>query len=207
MRNNSLPLGILLVAGVCLFGSACRSSHRKTSKARTAEDTRRIGATGTPTVWQTRLGRIVLVNSSQDFVLIDAGTAPVPEPGTRLRAYSNGQLSAELSVGSHQQRPFLIADIVSGVPLVSDMVVPVRPTSSKGGDQPAAKQGVGSEAATAVSPSERTPKGFAETGEIPQIERRPPPPARSLLTPVRPMGNESDAIIPGLPSPGKAPVR
>jgi hypothetical protein len=166
-----------------------------------------MASAGKPTAWQTRLGRIVLVNKSQDFVLIDAGTAPVPEAGTRLRAYSNGELSAELSVGAHQQRPFLIADIISGVPRVSDMVVPVRPTPSNGEDQPATKQAAGSDAATPIPPSKRTPQEFAETEEMPQIERRPPPPARSLLTPGRPMGSDSDAIIPGLPSPGNVPPR
>jgi hypothetical protein len=73
--------------------------------------------------WQQSLGRIALVNNAQEFVLVEIGTAPVPESGTPLRSYSNAEPSAELVVSSQHRRPFMIADIISGMPRVGDSVV------------------------------------------------------------------------------------
>ncbi len=169
------------------------------------------GASPHTPVWQTRLGRIVLVNSSLDFVLIDAGTAPVPEPGTRLRAYAGEEPSGELSVSIHQQRPFLIADIVSGKPRVSDMVVPVKGDPRQGASRQTAnaeREAESPRPAPALIPSSRQPVvENPDTLKLPQIERRPPPPARSVFSPARPATDESQEIIPGLPSPGKNPPR
>ena len=203
MRFSILPIGILLLGSLWLSGCLPKPSNPRTSKRRSTEVNRLKGQSKNAPAWQTRLGRIVLVNNSQEFVLIDSGTAPVPEPGTRLRAYANGELSAELSVSVHQQRPFLIADIVSGTPRVSDMVVPIKnesnPEKSHRPDVPEAQQ----EPPTAGSIRKHPTPDPSESTEIPQIERRPPPPSQSLLTPSRPLGGDSDAIIPGLPSPGK----
>jgi hypothetical protein len=65
-----------------------------------------------------------------DFVLIDLGTSPAPPSGARLQAFTDETPSAELAVSSYQQRPFLIADIVSGAPRVGDMVVLLPKTTS-----------------------------------------------------------------------------
>ena len=56
------------------------------------------------------------------FVLIHIGTAPAPEPGTRLLVYAGATPHAELVVSDHQKRPYLIADIVRGQPEIGDRV-------------------------------------------------------------------------------------
>jgi hypothetical protein len=220
MRSLYPGFGVLLLGGFLLCGCAGGGAKRRAVQEKeTARAKPAVVPSGAP-VWQTRLGRVVLVNSELDFVLIDAGTAPVPEAGTRLRAYSEEECSAELSVSGHQQRPFLIADIISGKPRVSDMVVPVKSdpkagegqTASKARSEPEVRLGAGLDTlrkdlpGNAVAPPLR-PKppvaGSPDTGELPQIERRPPPPTQSLLSPNRPTAEESEAIIPGLPSPGR----
>ncbi len=223
MRVSHLRFGVLLLGGFLLCSCAGGSAKKRMPKQKQAP----AGATGPKSngapVWQTRLGRVVLVNSGLDFVLIDAGTAPVPEPGTRLRAYAGGEPSAELSVSIHQQRPFLIADIVSGSPHVSDMVVPVKGDSKAGesrqtsvtASDAAPLHAVEADASRTERPGNSaatpSPKKAAversDTQELPQIERRPPPSTQSLLSPTRPAADESQAIIPGLPSSGKNPPR
>jgi len=223
MRFTHLRFGVLLLGGFLLCSCAGDAAKR-----RMAREKQTPGAVtgGTPTgapAWQTRLGRVVLVNSGLDFVLIDAGTSPVPEPGTRLRAYAGGEPSAELSVSIHQQRPFLIADIVSGTPHVSDMVVPFKGDSKAGEIRQSSKTASDAEplpAAAADATRKERPGNSAatpspdkasmerpDTRELPQIERRPPPSTQSLLPPIRPAAEESQAIIPGLPSTGKNPPR
>ena len=223
MRFSHLRFCLLLLSGPLLCNCAGTGGKRRAAKETQQTGNSSEGNPHKPPFWQTRLGRIVLVNSGLDFVLIDSGTAPVPEPGTRLRAYSEEEFSAELSVSTHQQRPFLIADILSGKPRVSDMVVPVksdtkpdegRQTSKSGreaeglpqttGDGPR-KERFGIPAAT---PPPRQPVfERPDSQELPQIERRPPPSTQSLLSPGRPAADESQAIIPGLPSSGKNPPR
>jgi hypothetical protein len=220
MRSVYPGFGVLLLGSLLLCSCTVGGAKRRAASEKQTARTTPAGATNDSPVWQTRIGRVVLVNSELDFVLIDAGTSPVPEPGTRLRAYSEEECSAELSVGVHQQRPFLIADIVSGKPRVSDMVVPVRGDSKSNEGQPASKarrevEGI-PEAVPDMARKERTgnavtppprpmqaASGSPDLEELPQIERRPPPPAKSLLSPNRPAANDSEAIIPGLPSPGK----
>jgi hypothetical protein len=222
MRSVYPGFGMLLFGGLLLCGCAMGGAKRRAAlekQTARATNTGAGAANGAP-VWQMRIGRVALVNSELDFVLIDAGTSPVPAPGTRLRAYSEEECSAELSVSVHQQRPFLIADILSGKPRVSDMVVPVKGDPKLGEDRPAPKTGREPEAlppagtdsvrkerpGNPVMPPSRpmqAASGSPDTGELPQIERRPPPPVQSLLSPNRPAAEESEAIIPGLPSPGR----
>lgn len=71
------------------------------------------------------------------FALVDIGTAPAPEPETPLRSYSGPTVSGELVVSKYQKRPYLILDIVSGVPKVGDsIVVGARLPSSESGPLP-----------------------------------------------------------------------
>jgi hypothetical protein len=222
MRSVYPSFGVLLLGGLLLCGCAVGGAKRRAAleKQTARATTAGAGATNGAPVWQMRIGRVALVNSELDFVLIDAGTSPAPAPGTRLRAYSEEECSAELSVSVHQQRPFLIADILSGKPRVSDMVVPVKGDPKPGEDRPVSKAGLESRATTPTGtdlaskdrpgsasepplPQRQPPLAPPNIAELPQIERRPPPPAQSLLAPSRPPAEESEAIIPGLPSPGK----
>jgi hypothetical protein len=220
MRFFYPRFGVLLLGGFLLCSCAGGIAKRRSAPEKLTTRSVPEGPSKSAPVWQTRIGRVVLVNSELDFVLIDTGTSPVPAPGTRLRAYSEEECSAELSVSVHQQRPFLIADILSGKPRTSDMVVPVKGDSKSGEGQPVSRAERGPEASpptgtdsagkersgSAFEPHLRPRQPVAEspdTGALPQIERRPPPSAQTLLSPNRPAAEESEAIIPGLPSSGK----
>jgi hypothetical protein len=218
MRFLTPTVGLLLAGGLLLSNfSGCTTKRPAANPKSAAGKTPGKTAGGGP-AWQARLGRIVLVNSKLEFVLIDTGTAPAPEPGTRLRAYAGQELSGELSVSIHQQRPFLIADIVSGSPRVSDMVVPVQYSSEEAPETAENRPPPRPQRDTEPLPA-RTSKSAAPTRkieldfegtdatELPQIERRPPPPAESLLSPKRMSPDPAEAIIPGLPVPGKNPPR
>jgi hypothetical protein len=91
------------------------------------------------------------------------------------------------------------------------MVVPVKNETQQGTGQPPAgalRQAESPRPTQAAIPASRPPVSeIPDTQELPQIERRPPPPAQSLLSPSRPAIDESEAIIPGLPSSGKNPPR
>ena len=223
MRFFHLRFGVLLLGSLVLCNCAGRATKQGPPKDKRQAGAPTGGASLRSPAWQTRLGRVVLVNSGLDFVLIDTGTAPAPEPGTHLRAYSGEELSAELSVSAHQQRPFLIADILSGKPRVSDMVVPVKSDTKPGEGRQTSKPGREAEdltptqadgarkerpgIPTATPPLRQPVLERPDTEELPQIERRPPPSTQSLLSPNRPVVDESQAIIPGLPSSGKNPPR
>lgn len=68
------------------------------------------------------LGKVVLVNQAMAFVLVDIGSAPTPESGAPLQSYTDSVISAGLVVSNYQKRPFLIADVVSGMPKVGDSI-------------------------------------------------------------------------------------
>lgn len=218
-----LPTFSVLLLGVCLLCScAGQAAKRKAANHTGAADSNASADAGQAPRWQTRLGRVVLVNRSLEFVLIDAGTSPVPEPGSRLRAYASEEPSADLAVSVHQQRPYLIADIVSGSPKVGDMVVPVKntPVPEEGRRGAGIERTPGAAATTSetrsreqpfpapggITPRSREPD-VSQPQLLPQIERRPPPPPQSLLAPSRAPSEEAEAIIPGLPLPGKPPTR
>jgi hypothetical protein len=217
------PTFSMILLGACLLCScAGQTAKRKAAKQTSTADTDAAADARQAPRWQTRVGRVILVNSSLEFVLIDAGTSPAPEPGSRLRAYASEEPSAELAVSAHQQRPYLIADIVSGSPKVGDMVVPVKNTPvpddgrrGAGIDRPPGAAATTSEprakeqpfpAPGGLSPRSREPEA-SQPQLLPQIERRPPPPPQSLLAPGRAPSEEAEAIIPGLPLPGKPPTR
>jgi hypothetical protein len=208
MRFTPLFSSLLVLALVLVPGCGGSASRRSEGKHKQVPELQN-GAKTTPS-WQGRLGRIVLVNTALDFALVDIGTSPAPEAGTRLKAYNGSELSAELSVSAHQQRPFLIADILSGSPRVSDMVVPVKkePKLDENRTSAAAKP----EQDKIPAPPAKLPRQSPipePTGledPVPR-ERRPPPSTRTLLNTGNLGGDESEAIIPGLPASGKLPSR
>jgi hypothetical protein len=208
MRFTPLFSSLLVLALVLVPGCGGSASRRSEGKHKQTPETQN-GAKTTPS-WQGRLGRIVLVNTALDFALVDIGTSPAPEAGTRLKAYDGSDLSAELSVSAHQQRPFLIADILSGSPRVSDMVVPVKkepkldaPRAS-GGNRP--EQDEIPERPTKLPRQSPIPEPAGLEDPVPH-ERRPPPSTQRLLNTGNPGADESEAIIPGLPTSGKLPAR
>ena len=69
-----------------------------------------------------KIGTVTLVNESEKFVLIDTGVAAVPPPGTALKAFSGETPSGVVAVGNVNRRPFVVADIVHGMPKKGDDV-------------------------------------------------------------------------------------
>jgi hypothetical protein len=69
-----------------------------------------------------RMGKIVLVNAEDRFVLIDAAEGGIPNSGTALKVFRDSTEVAVLTMGSVQRRPFFVADIASGEPAAGDVV-------------------------------------------------------------------------------------
>ena len=69
-----------------------------------------------------RIGTITLVDDAGRFVLIDTGMAGVPPLGTALKSFSGESASGVVAVGNVNRRPFVVADIVQGVPKKGDGV-------------------------------------------------------------------------------------
>jgi hypothetical protein len=68
------------------------------------------------------IGVVKLVNTEGGFVLIDSGTNPAPNSEGSLKCRTGGVESAELRVSEIRRHPFVIADIVKGVPNKGDLV-------------------------------------------------------------------------------------
>jgi hypothetical protein len=68
------------------------------------------------------LGRVSLVNVEERFALIEASMAQPPPAGTTLRIYSGGSIAVDLRATGVQRRPFLVADLVTGMPAKGDLV-------------------------------------------------------------------------------------
>jgi len=68
------------------------------------------------------VGKIVLVNTDLNFVLLDAGNAAVPRAGTALKTMSGDMETGVISVGDVRKRPFAVGDIVRGEPKKGDLV-------------------------------------------------------------------------------------
>jgi hypothetical protein len=108
MRTSS-PLAALALCGV-VFLSGC-AFHKQ----------RQAAAAVTPPGPQ-RVGTIALVNPDLSFVLVDVGSLYTPPAGTALKSFSGGAETGTLSVDPEKHRPFIVADIIKGVPRVGDEV-------------------------------------------------------------------------------------
>jgi len=70
-----------------------------------------------------RVGTVALVNDDMHFVLIDVGSLYAPVAGTALKSFSStGSETGVLAVDPERKRPFIVADIVKGMPQVGDVV-------------------------------------------------------------------------------------
>lgn len=84
-----------------------------------------------------RIGRVALVNEAERFALIEATLAQAPAAGTKLQTYTGTSVSAELRATGVRRRPFLVADLVSGMPVKGDLVMqPVREAEQKPTEAP-----------------------------------------------------------------------
>lgn len=62
------------------------------------------------------IGRVVLVNADEKFVLIDNGQNPSPGVGASVQCQMPDGTAADLKVTEIRKRPYVIADVVSGTP-------------------------------------------------------------------------------------------
>ena len=82
----------------------------------------------TPVNWA---GTIQLVNTAENFVLIESESATPVIPGEKYLSVQNGRESGTLRMTSLKAHPFLIADIVSGNPSTGDKIYIPRPAWSE----------------------------------------------------------------------------
>ncbi len=112
---SRISLVAVVVVALCGCGWTPWGGARRRAAAQRAE----AEARRAPLV----LGRVSLVNEGERFALIEANLAQAPAAGTMLRIYSGSVVSAELRATGVQRRPFLVADLVSGLPAKGDLVV------------------------------------------------------------------------------------
>jgi hypothetical protein len=100
----------------------------------------------TPVNWA---GTIRMVNTAENFVLIESESATPVVPGEKYLSVQNGRESGTLLMTSLKAQPFLIADIVAGNPSTGDKIYIPRPAWS------------GSSGGSAASSTETPPAGTA----------------------------------------------
>ncbi len=159
--------------------------------------------------WKQSLGRVSLVNEAMGFVLMDIGTAPAPDAGTRLQTFSQSTPSAELVVSNYQKRPFLIADVISGNPKLGDTVT-VLPAARRVGSAPTESPAASEPSLPTAEPLRIIRSAPAQiTQPAPSPERINAPTTFFIPTPepehadIKPEAPASELIIPGLPTSRK----
>jgi hypothetical protein len=100
--------------------TGCRSLIARKKKQAAAEATAREQRPPAPII----VGKIVLVDEENSFVLIDSGNFQALAPGTKLQTIAtDSEEPATLLVSTVQRRPFTVADFESGVPHKGQTVV------------------------------------------------------------------------------------
>ena len=72
------------------------------------------------------VGRVISVNATLRFVVLDFSLSRQPQPGERLELTRQGSFVGELKTGYHARGNTVEADIVSGTPTPGDEARPVR---------------------------------------------------------------------------------
>ena len=72
-------------------------------------------------------GTIRMVNTAENFVLIESESASPVIPGERYLSVQDGRETGTLLMTALKAHPFLIADIVSGQPSTGDKIYIPRP--------------------------------------------------------------------------------
>jgi hypothetical protein len=112
---------LILCAPAFLSGCAILRPHHQ-AKPQDQKPATAVGYNPGPQ----RIGTIALVNTDQNFVLIDVGSLYSPRPGTALKSFASGAESGTessvLAVTAEKDRPFIAADIIRGTPKVGDEV-------------------------------------------------------------------------------------
>lgn len=70
----------------------------------------------------TWIGRVVMVDGAHRFALVETSLPPRLEPDTRLLAFRDRRVTADLTVTPENRPPYLAVAIASGMPAVGDTV-------------------------------------------------------------------------------------
>jgi hypothetical protein len=70
----------------------------------------------------TWIGRVVMVDTTHRFALVETSLPPRLEPDARLLAFRDGRVTAGLAVTPENRPPYLAVTIVSGMPASGDTV-------------------------------------------------------------------------------------
>jgi hypothetical protein len=117
MFRSAFRVSTIAMVGVSLTG--CGWLHWGAVRKRAEAEKAVAESRRTPIA----VGRVALVNAGEHFALIEANLAQPPAAGTTLRIYSGGAVSVELRATGVRRRPFLVADLVSGMPEKGDLVM------------------------------------------------------------------------------------
>jgi hypothetical protein len=200
LHRSAALIGVGLF--IALAAGCARNSEKKKAAAIKPPDTGALAQKkASAETWQPRLGKILIVKDKLEFVLIDIGTAPAPVAGTILLAYTEANPSAELAVSSFQKRPYLIADIVSGMPKAGDAVAvkPRPPAVSTPKSRPAPAPALTGDSPPKIAPLPWRPApSLKDSGERDSFAPSGPGDPRDPRGGADP-GSGSEGIIPGLP--------
>ena len=123
-----LAAALFFLLGACTHSSGTRPSAPRTSwlsglgKFLPRKKPRPPAAA--PVNWA---GTIRMVNTAENFVLIESESATPVVPGEKYLSVQNGRESGTLLMTSLKAHPFLIADIVAGNPSTGDKIYIPRP--------------------------------------------------------------------------------
>ncbi len=112
---------LLLVVALAVVG--CRSTAAGLGKPKRPKRSKANAEQVAAPVKQARpIGKIVHVDTTYGFVLVDVGLFTGFVPGTEIQSREGETVTAVLKITPEALRPFLTADIVRGKPQIGDIV-------------------------------------------------------------------------------------
>jgi len=147
-----LAAALVFLLGACTHSSATRPSAPRTSwlsgLGQFLPKKKPRPPAAAPVSWA---GTIRMVNTAENFVLIESESATPVVPGEKYLSVQNGRESGTLLMTSLKAHPFLIADIVAGNPSTGDKIYIPRPAWA---ETPSG----GAASSTGTPPAESAPK-------------------------------------------------
>jgi hypothetical protein len=115
-------LPLILVAGVALLSSGCKTLSLKADK-KEEPPAEAKAAPETPAM-KIPIGTVHLVDTAGNFVLIRSSRMLMIEPDTLITVFDDrGEIAATLKVSPARKGSFLTADILSGIPKTGQQAV------------------------------------------------------------------------------------
>jgi hypothetical protein len=127
-----LAAALIFLLGACTHSSGARPSAPRTfwlsGLGKFLPQKKPRPPAATPVNWA---GTIRMVNTTENFVLIESDSATLVVPGEKYLSVQNGRESGALLMTSLKAHPFFIADIVAGNPSTGDKIYIPRPAWSE----------------------------------------------------------------------------